>query len=87
MTNKAKKAWLEAIDQLKKYYKGEIELAKCPLCEVIQNLFITPSCYNCLWTKFEGMFCSEYSTKHYKADVKYLRVTRNKKWVKDSLSG
>jgi len=87
MTKKEKKAWLEAIDQLEKYYKGEIELAVCPLCSVsLAHSSVEKSdCYDCLWVKFEGEHCDCYAYLKFGNVATTLRRRRDPAWVEDSL--
>lgn len=55
MSEKRKKAWLEAIDQLEKDYKDDLQDASdCPLCRVSKE------CDGCLWPIIEGYDCGRY---------------------------
>jgi len=87
MTSKQRNAWLKAIKELELYYKGEIDLegGRCPLCDVVDKLYMSHLCYQCLWYQFEGMHCDNYARRHFKEEVIALRDEKNSKWIKDSL--
>ena len=55
MSEKRKKAWIEAIDELVEDYKSDQQdYLDCPLCRV------SAECDGCLWPIIEGCDCGQY---------------------------
>jgi len=89
VTKKEIVLWLDAIDQLEKWYKGEQYLHYCPLCSVAVELMDCADasrCFTCLWVEFEGVHCEEYARSKFGRPATELRESRDAEWRIDSLA-
>jgi hypothetical protein len=86
LTKKERRMWIEALQELLNYYKGETKRKECCLLCKISATISNNSCIkskHCPWYWFTGGSCSEFANaKRYKQPIYYLRIHRNSYWVK-----